>query len=1402
MNQKRKLLSLITALTITTSAFTGFATPVNAAPDFSTFGDEVENVTYYSDDYDAQSVAQIIASVGNEVNAAPDPVELEGITGKITCSAGRRNNGGIGSPTPNIAVTADGKSGNGLTVTSSGYSTSSRGVKFAFDGVPNFADIADGCVLVWEFDTIMSAGSCMEVAGMKLGTDVQGISSTNWVHVQMVFDNAAAKQYVIVTDDDGKLVGSTTATLSGTSIGDVTFYIGTNTVKFDNMTVAQKADIYYEATLTVKDSTPVAVSDVDVKIDNAEYKTDANGQVVVTVSNGTYAYTAQRAGYEATSGMKDPATGTVEVNGANVEQAITLNQYVYTPIPETVTLTGGQAVMTAPHSLETTTSTPYAITVMDQNEVEITDAEITWTILPTGSETADEKVTITDGVVSVAKGFNAGETHIKDFTVTATVAKNGESKSVTTKIKISDYLFYEPGVGGSSYGTTNTAYLNTKGVNEGTECYIATPASKGTTEKIALPDPITFKAGTAQLVSFKTAVQNQTGFTFKRTVSLVDSADTAIVELGYINLDIGNATDATWSSTNSTFATVWGAMPALNSWVDVSVLFKTNANSETKVTLTVAGNEYDLGVTSATGLASINLFLDLNTVNRYALLKDIIVSEVDVTGMEVAGPTEFSTIEGQTMTKEYAVDAMVIEEGETFEWSTTIAGATITANPENSQKATLSVPGTTTNGGTVTIVSSVSTEGKPKTATLDVSIEPAEIVSANVDGSVTLDKTEGTAAYTVSNVLDQFGEDVTEYFTPSWSVEAASGTGAVASFTVNAEEAGMAVAIKASYDNNIVKVVELEEVTLVQGENNINITAPAGAKVMLWDSLRGMKPLANPVIAKGVGASNATINEETGILTVTGVGEVNVVVTFSHGIKQYPFELGVKIDTFSVLADATENSTAVDISSLLEADNIVAYQVTTAKDGKLVKSETVDKATVVDNTITVDTTGAENVEIAPIFEGVTNKVYNIPAGRYNVTVSATNGARTDVYVNEQMMINNMNQGSDNWSVGRTITAEDYLVEDIIIKGGSAIFKQYDDKSGGTSVSKVRFVKAPSIVERAKRIYVIGDSLVANYYGTAPAGQETLVRTGWGQVLQNYIADGVKVTNLGNSGAWAEGMLNDAFTNVRESGQEGDILVLESGYNDSSHTSMEVMKDSVKAMVRGAEAKGMTVFVVTPNASSHSANEYLGSVKSTSDMIVAVTELHEEGSNAILIDLAAKSGFFFKSYYGDATYSGDTASVPEEVVTLLKTYYNNTSDSLHSSYNAANCWAAVIANGILANEATASLVDTTYSYTFNDGINDITVSAQQISNPDYVEYEIAYDAEMVSVKRPNGTVITKATEGDTVKVVPVNGTDTVTVADADVTYNEKTNAYYFIMPAANVTITTVATADNNISEGTE
>ena len=437
--------------------------------------------------------------------------------------------------------------------------------------------------------------------------------------------------------------------------------------------------------------------------------------------------------------------------------------------------------------------------------------------------------------------------------------------------------------------------------------------------------------------------------------------------------------------------------------------------------------------------------------------------------------------------------------------------------------------------------------------------------------------------------------------------------------------------------------------------------------------------------------SVATINSATGVLSVIGTGSAVITGTVTNGTAVSTVTVNITVSAYSLTGDASGNSTAVDTSALISNDTITGYLVTTATaDGTPVKSTTAAKSSITGGSYTVDTTGADRYEIAPVFETAMGTTVDIPADRYNVTVTVNNGARTDVYVNDQLIFNNLNQAGDS-NMPRTIAASaDYTANDVVISQGYAKFNYQDDTSNGTTVTNVKFVKSPSIVTRAKRIYVIGDSLVATYYGDAPSGTEGLVRTGFGQVLENYIKGNTEVTNLGNSGAYAKPMLETAFTNVKESAQTGDILILESGYNDRSYSTESEMKAALREMYNDAAAKGVKVIFVSPNASHH---DYKGSVSWTSYVEDVAAEL-----NADYIDLSQLSYDFLYGKYGDGFNSGSTLN------DISKIY--NVSDRLHTTYNGAMLWASFIAQG-LHDLGYTDIVDTEYSYTFSDGTEDIT-----------------------------------------------------------------------------------------------
>lgn len=425
----------------------------------------------------------------------------------------------------------------------------------------------------------------------------------------------------------------------------------------------------------------------------------------------------------------------------------------------------------------------------------------------------------------------------------------------------------------------------------------------------------------------------------------------------------------------------------------------------------------------------------------------------------------------------------------------------------------------------------------------------------------------------------------------------------------------------------------------------------------------------------------ATIDKATGELTTTGYGETTVTATITNGSAVTELTVPVTVGEYYITADATGDSTSVDTSKLISGGAITGYQVTTSKDGKIVKQEVVAAAPA-----TVDTTGADKLEIAPVFTitGLTNsntRSIDIPADTYNFNITGAGGDHFDPYVNDQMLANNMLQGG---------SAVNYIaVNDIVVNEGYATLSIRDVKAGSSaSANTITIVKSPSIVDRVKKVYVLGDSLVCIYANGGDAAHN--YQTGWGQVLQSYLTDDVEVVDLGNSGVTAEGLAGSAITQVIASGKPGDVMLLESGYNDRTYTTQAKMTEAVKYMYNAATEKGVDTVLVSPNASQH---DYKSSPAWGSLMMSIADEL-----SAKKIDLAGLSYSFLYSTYGDNTDA-------------VKATYN-VSDGLHSTYNGAQKMASIVAGGMI-DAGLGDMVNTDHVFTFTDSLGG-TITCQAVA----------------------------------------------------------------------------------------
>ncbi len=660
----------------------------------------------------------------------------------------------------------------------------------------------------------------------------------------------------------------------------------------------------------------------------------------------------------------------------------------------------------------------------------------------------------------------------------------------------------------------------------------------------------------------------------------------------------------------------------------------------------------------------------------------------------VSGDTEFAKIKGRTVTREYKYAPAVMVPDEVYEWSVANESGEAVSGVTIDENGVLSITDAVPAGKL--IIKVVSSANADKKGELEVNVHDFSTNLTPIVEVPAVMEPDTTQHLRVTRITDEYDDDVTEYFSPVWSIENTPSLDTEVTFDTT-EKTGDAVAISTVKEEGVLKSISKQPVTITG--NSTVVTAEGGSTVMLWDSLEGMKPIAAPQTAQEVTMGEdvvAAVGAKSGKLNAYNEGSVEVMLTLTDSVtKNYR----VDIAAFSKVVDFTAGMTEIDISDIVNEDideAITGYQVTLASESGALLAQEVKQAAdykVAIPELTADVVPAK-VEVAPVYEATSDIAsaddrctFNVPTGTYDISVTAS-GSRFDLYVNNQLVVNNMLQYASK-------PPYTDIMHDVVVSEGYANMNTRDYVKGksaaDSTISKLTLVKSPSIVTRTPKIYVMGDSLVANYYEDA----DTM--TGWGQVLKNYIADDMEVVNIANSGADSIGIADTQLTRILGSAQAGDYMVLESGYNDKGHKIGEdKLKDRVRYMTNAARAKGVNVVLVSPNASAH---DYSESVAWTSTMTEAANELRAD-----YINLSKLSYDFLFAKYGAGFTSNDALKGKYNIVRTNENY-------LHSTVNAANCWAAIVASEL----GKLGVETTDYEYTFNDGTDDITVSVETMTN---------------------------------------------------------------------------------------
>ncbi len=1170
--------------------------------------------------------------------------------------------------------------------------------------------------------------------------------------------------------------------------------------------IITKADVTPVTFVVTSSQDAAPVADAVVTIGAFSVTTDAEGKAVMDMPNGTFDVAVE-------APLHRNYTGTVTVDETTAEAPITMEYVGETAVNKIVIAGGDEAGIYKPATGENKTVNPYTVTVYNEIDQEMDDEKVTWSIVdaPEGAS-IDENgiVTVTDAIqfadingtnltiraTSVSKPDVYAEVvlhvfdvaavttfdivgayavkdgaattysvaNIKDqygvamttestpvltasdakiavegMTITpATGVANEQSATITVTLDgatatkdiiVYGYDFYEPGTPVASIGDPRMEDI----AGMTMIVWPASSASSTATYSMVFPEPVALEKGSSKKLTYTSYNYDKSGNSKdisvqERRLNIKNSAGATLVTFGFAN---GTA------FLNPTYNGNSGISASDMSWIyngqsvanEEMIVFTTDMAGLTKATIQINNGEtytFEVG-TDIGDIAQLDLFEGKGAPSdRMHGIMNVKITDSDIVPVEINGDDFITKVAGGTATKQYEASIFAMDEGETFTWSVTPiygeqAAVLEESAPMDTEKANL-VP-TKSADNAVLIRAIYDNDGRL------VSVDAGDMGSVVAGEAIDVSAAAGTKVMLWNSLSDQeplavaaISAEVTPVPTTEPTTPPVDETPDPNATTAPTEDlvyitqdgvlhvvdgtTAVAAEIKFASDTDSTKVatktVEIRDYANIA---SFEINGPAA--ISAGES--GTYSVANitdeygdavdmtPSYAITTGADIASIDAVTGEMTTTGTGTVVVSVTVGNPGKELTLTKEVVVANFYYINNnVTENSVVVDVASLANYTADTEYYVTTAANGKAV-SQNVVKAT--DGKITVDTTGATAVEVSPVYSydnvgsiGDSNPlVIPLPDGLYDFTFTKAEGTRGDIYVNGKMVGNNVDQ----YGSGRATSGSTYSVADIVVSGGSANVVMKDNTN---SMAAVSAKKAPSIVDRKQHLYILGDSLVSTYYGTfedadgdgtPTAGQ---AQTGWGQVLDKFITDEINVTNLAESGNYAQGLYWTPFKGVLANAKAGDVLLFECGYNDRNYPSSlgsdsaryENMKTYMELVYNEAKAIGVEVIFVTPNASVHGTG-WKSSVQGTGHVIDKAAEL-----GATCIDLSGASFAYYST----------TKATEEESKTYTAANFC-ISDSLHSTYHGAMKNAEIVASAMLSIDTTAHMVDTTASYDLVD-----------------------------------------------------------------------------------------------------
>jgi lysophospholipase L1-like esterase len=808
--------------------------------------------------------------------------------------------------------------------------------------------------------------------------------------------------------------------------------------------------------------------------------------------------------------------------------------------------------------------------------------------------------------------------------------------------------YYEAGV--STVQNTTDGRVAAIGDNQ---YWVLPDGSGGTkTTTVTLPTPFELEKGEAAEISWKSTWVDNTTTTYKRTLELKDSDGNSLLKEGAIHFSEGKNIGFGAAKVDNVFQnkiTLGSFEEEAGKWIDISlVLKKSNSESGTMAaTITVNGQTTSVEI-AGKNIASIELSNATGSpASRLVGFKDFSIKKVAVSDFEfitdaLLNDTDVAKVAAQTITRDYEVSVFgELAQDEVLTWDFSGAGAeglTFTPNAEDQTKASLAITAAATPGAYTITVTSSNPEKEPAQLTVNVH-DLAEIASFDISGIVTLPR-GGSATYTVSNIIDEYGDPVT--FAPVWSV-APTDTGAEID-----PQTGV--------------------LTTTDQTGDVTVTATLGNP--------GKEKSVDYIVKVG----DFTYKAENPTST-----EIDVSSLINYGSTKY------KVVVKTAEGVTTSEKTAVEGKITLDTiDGVLAVEVIPCYlfdlgDGAVETGYTAVKSTDVFSAATgyglskAGTAGTGTLTGVQA-DGITNMntatfQVALPDGTYDFTFYKMDTPRTSISVNGNLVAARVDADGLGSGVGNdAITPSVYTVKDIKVTGGMA---EISTSEKSFALAGVDIVKKSEYEVRKTHIYLAGDSTVSNYYPIIPLKEDYPDgerRTGWGQLFDMFLSDEVIVDNLALSGAWADSWAKGTFPTILANGEVGDYLFIQFGINDRNNSSTSEMMAAIDMMVKACYEKGMIPVLLNPQVCIKQygeVGEYEQSYGSGNAGFYRAIMDYAKQNNVLYLDLTELSGSYFAMI-------GKTAT---NTMYFLKGNENQDSDSQHMSYKGALKVAELVATGI-------------------------------------------------------------------------------------------------------------------------